>query len=207
MKHQQNNKDPSHRDIAEKVTQEIELIWQTASLPIVSHERVLAMLKTYHEKYRNILKSYQKNKRSDNELYQGKLLLFKDNANQLFDICTCKCNNECSCKKSRKVPEKENVFLIDQRSSRCMVIGKIDNDETKQLRQCHARQEECKQQINPIKHDNIEMDGTSVDERNELECSGSSSSSDEFALPVKHRKKEKEVKSNENVFTSASDGL
>ena len=101
VKKEGNQKDPPHREIAEKVTIEIESVWKRASLPTVSHERILAMLNTYHGKYRNILKSYNKNVKSNSESYKLKLSQFKDNALTPFDICTCKCrhNNECTCKK------------------------------------------------------------------------------------------------------------
>lgn len=48
MKQEQNNNDPSHKNIAESSsrTVQVEQLWQKASLPIVSHHRILALLKT-----------------------------------------------------------------------------------------------------------------------------------------------------------------
>ena len=40
MKEELNGKDPSHFEISSKVTLQIELLWQKASLPTVSHDRV-----------------------------------------------------------------------------------------------------------------------------------------------------------------------
>ena len=59
LKEASNGKDPSHSEISSKVTAEIEVLWEKASLPVVSHDRVSATLKTYHQKYRNLLKPYQ----------------------------------------------------------------------------------------------------------------------------------------------------
>ena len=43
MKEELNGKDSSHFEISSKVTLQIELLWQKASLPTVSHDRVRAM--------------------------------------------------------------------------------------------------------------------------------------------------------------------
>ena len=57
----------------------------------------------------------------------------KDATERLFDICSCKykCLSSCNCSKDRKVPSLEHSFLIDQRSSRQMIIGRIDQKITK----------------------------------------------------------------------------
>ena len=129
MKEELNGKNPSHFEISSKVTLQIELLWQKASLPTASHDRVQAMLKKYHEKCRNILKSYQT--RKDKKNYKLKLEELKQEASNLFDICTCECKETvCHCCKTRKVPPQEMEFLNDQRSSRKMIIGKIDAAET-----------------------------------------------------------------------------
>ena len=92
LKKASNGKDPSHSEISSKVTAEIEALWEKASLPVVSHDRVRAMLKTFHQKYRNLLKPYQTRKEKNS--YKAKLLAFKQEAMKLFDICTCKCRGE-----------------------------------------------------------------------------------------------------------------
>ena len=143
MKEELNGKDPSHFEISSKVTLQIELLWQKASLPIVSHHRVRAILKNYHEKYRNILKSYQT--RKDKKNYKLELEEFKQEESKLFDICTCKCKETvCHCCKTRKVPKQEMKFLNDQRSSRKMIIGKIDAAETAVLQKQLKRKESLK---------------------------------------------------------------
>lgn len=53
---QETNKDPSVSEIVKKVADKLKSIWKSASIPIVSDQRIETMLKAYHGKYRNILK-------------------------------------------------------------------------------------------------------------------------------------------------------
>ena len=126
------------------MTTEIEALWEKASLPVVSHDRVRAMLKTYHQKYRNLLKPYQTRKEKNS--YKAKLLAFKQEAMKLFDICTCKCSREfCKCSKSRKIPAKEIAFLHhDQRGVRKMILGRFDAVQTAVLQKRLQRNEALK---------------------------------------------------------------
>ena len=143
LKEASNGKDPSHSEISSKVTAEIEALWEKASLPVVSLDRVRAMLKTYHQKYQNCLKPYQTRKEKDS--YKAKLLAFKLEAMKLFDICTCKCSGEfCKCSKSRKIPAKEIAFLHDQRGVRKMILGRIDAVQTAVLQKRLQRNEALK---------------------------------------------------------------
>ena len=75
LKEKLNGKYSSLYQISSKVTLQIELLLQKASLPIMSHGRLRAMLKNYHQKCRNILKSYQTPKNNKN--YKTKLATFK----------------------------------------------------------------------------------------------------------------------------------
>lgn len=122
------HKEPSFSDIAEKVTLRVEEIWQTASIPTVSHTRVTQMLRAYHLKCKNLLKSIKR-------LSPDKLNDFLAKSRVLFDISSCKCQNinMCECPKERKVPKKEQSFLIDQRTSRKMIIGGVDICYSKRL--------------------------------------------------------------------------
>lgn len=105
----QNPKEPVFSDIAETISQDIENIWVKASLPIVSHTRVIQMIKTYHLKCKNILKSIARltAEKKQDILMQSKVL---------FDISSCKCKNikQCTFLKDKKVPKSEQAFLIDQ---------------------------------------------------------------------------------------------
>ena len=143
LKEASNGKDPSHSEVSSKVTAEIEALWEKAFLPVVFHDRVRAMLKTYHQKHRNLLKPYQTCKEKGS--YKAKLLAYKQEAMKLFDICTCKCTGEfCKCLKSRKIPAKEMAFLHDQRGVRKMILGRIDAVETALLQKRLQRNEALK---------------------------------------------------------------
>ena len=143
LKEASNGKDPSHSETSSKVTAEIEALWEKASLPVVSHDRVRAMLKTYHQKYRNLLKPYQTRKEKDSYI---KLLAFKQDAMKLFDICTCKQMHWriLQMLKSRKIPAKEIAFLHDQRGICKMILGRIDAVETAVLQKRLQRNEVLK---------------------------------------------------------------
>ncbi|CAI6376528.1 unnamed protein product [Macrosiphum euphorbiae] len=100
------------------------------------------MIKTYHDKYRNILKSAKS--RINIETFKKKLENFQSEAkNSLFDIAACKCVvlSLCNCEKSRKVPTIEQVFIIDQRTTRKMVMTSIDISTTKKLQKKIIRKE------------------------------------------------------------------
>lgn len=128
------HKEPTFLEIADIVAKKIEGIWIKASLPTVTHARVCQMLKSYHLKYKNLLKSHPK-------IPQKNIDEFQRNSKALFDICSCKCKdlNSCVCSKERKVPTNERIFLIDQRISRKMIIGNVDVTSTNQLRKSLKR--------------------------------------------------------------------
>jgi hypothetical protein len=121
-----NGKDPTVGDVSEIVAANIKVIWDKASLPTVSHKRILQLIRSYHEKYRTLIKPYKERKGVLS--YQEKIQKFKDDSLKLFDISACKCKDFelCNCEKSAKVPTAERKFLSDQRGERMMMIGLID---------------------------------------------------------------------------------
>lgn len=142
IKTQNNNKEPSVSEVSEIIANKLESLWLKATIPVVSRTRVLQMIQTYHEKYRNILKPFKGRKVSNN--YQIKLKKFREEASKkMFDISSCKCveYSLCSCPKDRKVPERERVFLLDQRTERKMIIGGIDVCTSLKLTEKFERQE------------------------------------------------------------------
>ena len=142
LKPETTSKEPSVSSIAEIIAVDLEKVWLKASIPVVSHTRVLQMIKTYHDKYRNILKSAKS--RINIETFKKKLENFQSEAkNSLFDIAACKCVvlSLCNCEKSRKVPTIEQVFIIDQRTTRKMVMTSIDISTTKKLQKKIIRKE------------------------------------------------------------------
>ena len=71
MKSTEDVKDPSVGEISELVATKIERIWIKASIPTISHTRVLQMLRAYHDKYRKLLKPFKQ--RQKNEKYKESL--------------------------------------------------------------------------------------------------------------------------------------
>lgn len=130
------NKEPSFSTIAENVASKIESVWAKAStaIPIVTHTRILQMIHTYHAKYTFFKKSYKRDYTS--KAFQTKIKTFREEAcKKLFDIAVCKCISfeDCTCERSKKLPQKEHNFLKDQRTTRILYIGSLDINETKRL--------------------------------------------------------------------------
>ena len=113
---------------------------ENASIPIVSHTRVLKLLRTFHEKFRNLMKPYKE--RKSEMKYIDKLSNFETKCREkLFDIASCKCVLEtCKCTKADKVPKEEQGFLRDQRTIRMMIIAGTDTRTSTKLRQRRERQ-------------------------------------------------------------------
>jgi len=90
-------------EASDTVARKIEDIWKSASIPIVSHQRIVALIKEYQKKRKDLLKPYLK--RKDVASYKSKLDVFKKNSLRLFDFAACKCvaSNLCSCLKQNKV--------------------------------------------------------------------------------------------------------
>jgi len=133
LKLKSHNKDPSVTEISLRVAENIEKIWLKSSIPVVSRERVLQMIRAYHDKYMKLIKPYKS--RQKDEKYKAKLCSFREDSRyKLFDIAACKCAlNNCDCNKERKVPIDEQPFLQDQRSLRIMYISTVDKVITNRL--------------------------------------------------------------------------
>lgn len=124
LKNSGTGKEPTAAAISEIVAVRIEEVWSRASIPIVIHKRVLQLIRSYHDKYRKLLKPFKG--RQNDAKYTEKLNSFAMNAKEsLFDIAACKCDFlKCSCSKDRKVPTTEQAFLQDQRALRNMMISR-----------------------------------------------------------------------------------
>lgn len=133
------NYEPRSKEVSEIVSKKVEHIFQKASIPIVSHTRVLQMLTTYHKKFLSLKQTFLRNqiglrsKRDD----------FVSSAAELFDIAACKCISfsSCNCPKERKVPILEQPFLLDQRGRRIGRIGSVDLPETMKITKRNERRE------------------------------------------------------------------
>lgn len=95
-----NNKKVAFSNIARIVARKIILLFEKASIPPLSERRVVAMIKTYHDKYYQIRKSYLRDQTK--ESFKQKLEAFKRSSTFLFDVAACKCPIviECTCKKN-----------------------------------------------------------------------------------------------------------
>ncbi|XP_072400232.1 uncharacterized protein [Diabrotica undecimpunctata] len=123
-----NIKDPSIADASNVVATKVEQIWIKASIPTLSHKRIQDMIKNIYTEYQK-LKRYTKTQQASNS-YKEKICQFRNEYEKLFDIAACKCNMsgtlcECTCDKTKKVPQNERIFLQDQRSCRKMAIGPV----------------------------------------------------------------------------------
>ena len=99
--------------ITDKVVSCVEEIWNKASIPIVSRNRILQMIRNYYDKYLKLLKHFKE--RHNEDKYNEKINRFKEDGSRLFDIASCKCAfDNCNCEKTRKVPVVEQSLLIDQ---------------------------------------------------------------------------------------------
>lgn len=138
LKDKNNGKNPSVCDILNILVPKIEEIWQTASIPTVSRRRIWDKLKTFHQRYKNIQKNLKC--RKDTATIQYKLIAFRKEASNLFDVASCKCNYEnCKCEKSKKVPVRERAFLLDQRTNRMMAISTVDTEVSKKIIEADER--------------------------------------------------------------------
>ena len=53
-------KQPSVKEISEKLADAVEDLWRKASIPMVSRKRIVKIFVDYHQKYRNLMKSVSK---------------------------------------------------------------------------------------------------------------------------------------------------
>lgn len=139
--------------VADTVACEIESLYSKASIPFVSHTRVVQKIKKLHDQYYALRKSYSRDK--DTAEKPKKYNDFIEQcSNSLFDISSCKCEMtlhcsceksfdtcsclnpilvDCTCPKERKVPPLEIKFLYAQRHLRLGKIGPIDAKESQKL--------------------------------------------------------------------------
>ncbi|KAK0067237.1 hypothetical protein Bpfe_003335 [Biomphalaria pfeifferi] len=127
-------KEPTVSEIAEIVATDIEAVWHKASIPVVSHTRILKMIRNSHDELRKLMKPF-KGRKADNK-YLLKLQEYADKSRQkLFDIAICKCvPGNCGCAKQNKVLPQEQHFLQDQRTLRIMFIGSVDRVSSAKLK-------------------------------------------------------------------------
>ena len=192
---QKTNKDPSVSEIVKHVVEKLKIVWKMASIPIVSDQRIEAMLKTYHGKYRNILRPLKG--RSNSNSYSEKVKAFKSEAQRkLFDIAACKCDLllKCSCPKEKKIPKSEHAFIVDQRTERKMAIGNADWESSKKIAAKIARK--GKKEAYLCKRDdqanNLHMEDSSSENDKNDDISDNQDEEEEYTATSKSKRQLKE---------------
>ena len=132
------NKDPSATEIAKSLSEKIASIWKKASIPCITEKRIVKKIIDYQKSYRNILKSAHKKNIAFKERSEA---FCKEAKCKLFDVSCCKCDpiTKCRCIKAMKVPKKEHAFLLDQRSTRKMMMGSVDKKFSKRQQRAYLR--------------------------------------------------------------------
>ena len=106
-------KEPQVQDILPICCLDIKKIWNCATIPVITDERIMFKLRELHKEYNTILR--QPTGRKESPAYLKRLTLFKNDCSNLFDIAACKChikdsNNKCHCDLSRKVSYEKLVL-------------------------------------------------------------------------------------------------
>lgn len=117
-----NKRTPSISDICELVALEVEKVWKRASVPTVSHQQVISLIKSHNDK----IKALKKIPLSREDTEEKRKTFQAEFNSRFFDIAACKCSDFSTCKCKIKIPTNERVFLVDQRTNRMMSIGPID---------------------------------------------------------------------------------
>ncbi|KAI5694093.1 hypothetical protein M8J75_010588 [Diaphorina citri] len=133
-----NQKTPAASEICDLVSRTVEEIWQKASIPTVSHQQIVLLVKTFNQKYVDLKKLPISRKGTE----EKRKAFFQDATKRLFDIAVCKCVDFSKCKCHSKIPTQERGFLIDQRTERKMMIGSVDKVTTKKQVQSLERKME-----------------------------------------------------------------
>ena len=106
-------KKSSRKNIINMVIQ----IWNKASLPTFTYCSITNKVDNY------LYKADKLNKFINRSSFKEKLENHISNFDKLFDIASCKCTRTCRCQRYSRIPNAENLFLKDQRSTRVMLIG------------------------------------------------------------------------------------
>ena len=168
---------PSISEIAEVVAQHLEKLWQKASIPIVTHTRVLQKIRQYQEKYKQIIKHYKS--RQNRDSFKLQLKAFQDESKQLFDVAACKCDfSMCQCEKLNCVPIQERPFLADQRSLRLICIGSVDILETHKLKRKLERKSKRGYEIATTGNASEVLAQYTINDQSSSECEKSDSDDD-----------------------------
>lgn len=197
----QNKAEPTLGNIAEILIAELKLVWSKASIPVVTDQQILHMIRQYHGKLRNLKKPL---KSRLNDALRQKVKEFREIAEtKLFDISSCKCANFSLCKCKNKVPIREREFLVDQRTERKMFIGTIDPVATRNIeRSLHRRVLETRSLPSTSTSNVLDMELSDGEETDDID---DSSNTKQEASPKLQRQRSKQMRINLPSLAQACD--
>ncbi|GBN18604.1 hypothetical protein AVEN_236395-1 [Araneus ventricosus] len=97
------NKETAFSTVARQVAIKLNIIWDKASIPTVTHNRVIQLITCCHDHYISIKKTLNC-KTTVRKSKDDKLTSFIEQTAKLFDIAFCKCADfsGCTCPKDKK---------------------------------------------------------------------------------------------------------
>ena len=113
----QSKKDPSAKLIAKNVSERIKSIWDKASIPTVTDERIYQKLIDYHTNYKKLIQSAHQKMQRVSKLYVATFINRRNIFLMSFTANVAQIQN-ADALNTKKVPIKEVAFLIDQRNER-----------------------------------------------------------------------------------------
>ena len=144
----------TNRSVCSKVADDVKEVWEDkGNLPTIAHRAVLDNIEKIFkrgsdlqkiplERRSKLLEEMESNPENvfDEKGGKGRPQKKYDFLQNLFDICTCKCEDRvmCSCTKEKKIPKREWDFLMDQRQNRedqQFMIGRVDKKVTDKIRE------------------------------------------------------------------------
>ena len=161
----------------------------------LSKPHVTKLFKNKLDNYASLKKSIG---RREAETFKVKLAAFKKSISGLFDISACKCTDftSCACPKEKKVPIKERLFIVDQRSERKMYIRQIDQQVTKQLEK--SLQRKLNKKICPT-HNALQQDEPTVGAEPDSSSASSSNEDSDYEVPWRLKYSSAETNPLQNV--------
>lgn len=113
-------KEPTVGDISEVVSVNIERLWSKASIPMLSHLRVLQMIRSYHDKYIKIKKNI---KRKNNDEKIKKTLEQMQRTICLILLHVNAHSKHVNVRKSAKYPlQNSSFFVISELIELCVSV-------------------------------------------------------------------------------------
>lgn len=151
--HIKTRKNDTNKDKYKAVSEAVISLWNKASIPTIHPRSVMKRVETLISTGSELCRSKSSSTRQ---------ATFLSSMNSLFDIAACNClisNDEstkqistsCKCPKHLKVPQQEQLFLLDQRNSRKMFIGSLDVESTKRLRKRMLRKQDDEDKAKKVK--------------------------------------------------------